>query len=240
MINELLAKIQELQQSNVLWEKKWVACGDSFTEGDFTGAADKETTFSEGLYVGENKVYPFIIGRRNHMKIVNEAKCGSTMTYMAGKKLCFSTERYKQIPEDADYITLCFGINDDDAHQKAEIGNIDDIVNTSFFGAWNIVLEHIITHHPFAKIGIIVPNGCTRSYTDAIRKVARKWAIPYLDISGDYNVPLMNRVHEKNDVCEKVLEFRNSMFAVGEKNRHPNVKAHEYESTFIENWLRSL
>ncbi len=244
MINELLAKIQELQQSNVLWEKKWVACGDSFTEGDFTGAIDKETKFSEGLYSGKNKVYPYFIGRRNHMDVINEAVCGSTMTNMASdfrpNLRHFSIERYKKIPTDTDYITLCFGINDDDKHNKAEIGDINDTVNTTFYGAWNTVLEHLITQYPYTKIGIIIPNGCTHSYTDAIRKVARKWAIPYLDIPQDYNVPLLNRVHEKDEACETVLKVRNAKFAVNEKNTHPNAKAHEYESTFIENWLRSL
>lgn len=239
-IKELNEQIAALRQSNILWEKKWVACGDSFTEGDFTASPDTELTFTEGLYKGKNKVYPFFIGRRNHMEIVNEAKCGSTMTDLGTRVDSFSIERYRQLPKDADYITLCFGINDDERHQKAPIGAIDDTANTTFYGAWNTVLEYLIANHPYAKIGIIVTNGCAFPYTEAIRRVARKWAIPYLDIAADYQVPLLHRVEEKPEVCARAIELRTKQFIVCDSNRHPNVKAHEYESTFIENWLRSL
>lgn len=231
--------IEALLRSNVLWEKKWVAHGDSFTEGDFGGATG-EYIFADGLYAGEKMVYPFFIGRRNHMTVINAAKCGNTITNLPNRPHAFSIEKYRQIPEDADYITICYGINDDDAHQKSPIGTIDDTENTTFYGAWNVVLEYLIIHHPYAKIGIIVPNGCTRPYTDAIRAVARKWGIPYLDIPGDYGFPLLNRVNDKDEVCPRARELRNEQFSVSEKNRHPNAKAHELESTAIEHWLRSL
>lgn len=231
--------ILALLRSNVLWEKKWVACGDSFTEGDFKGS-DEEYTFDDEPYQGEKKVYPFFIGRRNRMTVINEAKCGSTMADLSTRKDAFSIKRYKMIPEDADYITLCFGINDDNLHQNSPLGEIEDTTTNTFFGAWNTVLEHLITEHPYAKIGVIVPNGCTNAYAEAIRKVSRRWGIPYLDITGDYSVPMLNRVNDKAELCETVRRLRNMQFAVGNGNGHPNVKAHEYESTFIEHWLRSL
>ena len=231
--------VEQLLRANVLWEKKWVACGDSFTEGDFKHS-EEEFLFADGLYEGQKKVYPFFIGRRNHMTVINEARCGSTMTDLSTRRDAFSISRYQKIPEDADYITLCFGINDDDRHQNAPLGEINDTENTTFFGAWNTVLEYLLTGFPYAKIGIIVPNGCTKTYTDAIRAVARKWGIPYLDIPGDYAVPLMNRVSERDEVCDLARKLRFDRFSVGEKNRHPNARAHEFESTFIEHWLRSL
>ena len=231
--------LEALLRANVLWEKTWVACGDSFTEGDFKESSE-DYVFEDGMYAGMKKVYPFFIGRRNRMNIVNEAKCGNTITNLPNRPNAFSIERHRNLPEDADYITLHFGINDDDAHQKSPIGKIDDTENTTFYGAWNVVLEYLITHHPYAKIGIIVPNGCTRPYTDAIRAVARKWGIPTLDLPGDYAVPLLNRVADKDEICETARRLRNEAFSVSEKNRHPNVKAHEYESTVIEHWLRSL
>lgn len=224
--------------NNVLYGKKWVACGDSFTEG-----VDGEK-FADGVFAGKNKVYPFFIGERNNMTIVNEAVSGSSMTYISERHNswengCFSANRYKNIPSDADYITLYFGINDD--NYSAPIGTIDDTENTTFYGAWNIVLEHLITNHPFAKIGIIITNGSSKKYTDAERAISRKWGIPYLDMEADYqHVPLMQRVTERTEVCQKALELRKKAFAVSDSNTHPNAKAHEYESTFIENWLRTL
>ena len=211
-IEELTKLVEELQASNVLWGKKWVACGDSFTEGDFTDSTDTDLTFAEGLYKGENKVYPFFIGRRNHMEIINEAKCGSTMTDLGTRKDSFSIERYKQIPKDADYITLCFGINDDERHQDAPIGKIDDTVNTTFYGTWNIVLEYLITNHPYAKIGIIVTNGCAFPHTEAIRRVARKWAIPYLDVAADYQVPMMHRVIHLHSILTRAIRANSNFW----------------------------
>lgn len=223
---------------NILTNKKWVACGDSFTEG-----VDGEK-FADGDFAGKNKVYPFFIGERNNMIIVNEAVSGSSMTYISERHNswengCFSVNRYKNIPNDADYITLYFGINDD--NYSAPIGSIDDTKNTTFYGAWNTVLEYLITNHPFAKIGIIITNGSSKKYTDAERAISRKWGIPYLDMEADYqHVPLMQRVTERTEVCQKALELRKKAFAVSDSNTHPNAKAHEYESTFIENWLRTL
>ena len=238
-MEDLEALVQELLRANVLWGKKWVACGDSFTEGDFN-TSEEDFLFAEGLYKGQKKVYPFFIGRRNHMTVINEARCGSTMTDLSKRKDAFSITRYKSIPEDTDYITLHFGINDDELHQKSPIGEITDTENTTFFGAWNTVLEYLLTSFPYTKIGIIVPNGCTKAYTDAIRVVARRWGIPYLDIPADYGIPLMNRVKEKDEVCELARKIRFDRFSVSDKNGHPNAKAHEFESTFIEHWLRSL
>ena len=231
--------IEALLRSNVLWEKKWVSCGDSFTEGDFKESSE-DYVFEDGMYAGMKKVYPFFIGRRNRMNIVNEAKCGNTITNLPNRPNAFSIARHQGLPADADYITLHFGINDDDAHQKSPIGGITDTENTTFYGAWNVTLRYLITHHPYAKIGIIVPNGCTRPYTDAIRAVARRWGIPYLDLPGDYAVPLLNRVADKDEICAEARSIRNEQFSVSEKNRHPNVRAHEFESTVIEHWLRSL
>ena len=102
-------------------------------------------------------------------------------------------------------------------------------------------MEYLIENHPFAKIGIIITNGSSKKYTDAERAISRKWGIPYLDMEADYqHVPLMQRVTERTEVCQKALELRKKAFAVSDSNTHPNAKAHEYESTFIENWLRTL
>ena len=37
---------------------------------------------------------------------------------------------------------------------------------------------------------------------------------------------------------QQVIDFDGSIY--GSVNRHPNKDAHEYQSTFIENWMRGL
>lgn len=224
---------------NVLYQKKWVSCGDSFTAGGYATADDYNVkNFLYGKNYGKQRTYPYYIEERNNMIVVNEAVSGSCMTSGAGPIGAFSDNRYKQIPGDADYITLYFGINDD--NYSAPIGTIDDTTNTTFYGAWNIVIDYLITNHKYAKIGIIITNGSSPQYTEAERNIAKKWGIPYLDLEKDYNVPLMHRVNEREELTDRVKSLRMQSFAVSEYNRHPNYLAHKYESTFIENFLRSL
>lgn len=229
-------------KNDVLFAKKWVSCGDSFTQGDFNGLSSSQYKFQDMPYIGYNKVYPYFIGRRTGMIVENEAISGSTMAYVDGNRNEFSTPngRYTQIPADADYITLWFGIND--SHQNVPIGTIDDAVNTTFYGAWNIVMEYLITNHPNAKIGIVISNGCdTTAYPIATRAIAKKWGVSYLDLNGDYKVPLMLRTNEKTEVAPAILQAIIEKQAVAyPTNLHPNPEAHEYQSMFIENWLRSL
>ena len=226
-----------LWNSNVLYGKKWVACGDSFTEGAFQDVSEpSEKYIMSGKYLGKNKVYPYIIGNRNNMDIVNEAVSGSTMCLNDGTHNAFSTAdgRYTQIPEDADYITLYFGIND--VNYNSPMGEITDNTNTTFYGAWNVVLEYLITNHPFAKIGIIVTNGASQAIREAEIAIAKRWGIAFYDMNG---LPLMHRSFNQ-DVLTSVKNFRNDKFRVSATNAHPNGKAHEYQSTAIEAWLRSL
>ena len=234
--------------NDVLFGKKWVACGDSFTHGDFTGIDDPAAyTIGEGRYAGEYRVYPFIIGGRCGMEVINEAVNGSTITNLHNddsKNFAFS--RYKSdIFDGADYITLAFGINDCTSHQNAPIGTLDDADASTFCGAWNVVLRYLIGKYPLAKIGILLTNGFNslpedEQYPVMIRQIAHKYGLPYLDMDAGEQVPLMNRSN-RTDVDPEIKEIRNRTFAVTYgKNSHPNVAAHEYESAFIENWLRSL
>lgn len=242
-------------EHNVLYGKKWAVCGDSFTNGDFHGSPEGEPLFAEGPFVGKRRTYGYLIAARNGMKIQHLAVGGMTMAYPAGSGFtnCFSAGTYKEIDADADYITLCFGINDshhrprstgDDGEVRTGIiplGVLDDMDTGSFCGAWNVVLEYLITHHPFAHIGILVSNGCeTDDYRRAVIALARKWGIPYLDLNGDERTPVMGR-STNGEILQSVRDFRTKMFAVNPpQNTHPNALAHEYESVFIETWLRSL
>lgn len=238
-LNTIGADIEALCASNVLYGKKWVSCGDSFTAGGYltSDVADiSEKFITSGKYKGENKVYPFIIGNRNNMTIVNEAVGGSTMCYIDGTHSEFSTAngRYTQIPSDADYITLYFGIND--VNYSSPLGTITDDVNTTFYGAWNVVLAYLIEHHPYAKIGIIVTNGASQTIREAEIAIAKRWGLAYYDMNG---LPLMHRSFNQ-DVLTSVKTERNENFRISSTNLHPNGKAHEYQSTCIEAWLRTI
>ena len=252
---------------NVLFGKKWVVVGDSFsTNADETVTDD--SYIDGGLYDGYLKDYGYIIGNRNYMNIVNFHAGGKTMAYpsddtfqnaFANPNQSYATS-YLNVPNDADYITIQLGINDqshiiqssgdgEDVTGQITVGTIDSTDRSTFFGAWNIVLEHLITNHPFAHIGIIITNGfampngqssdLAQTLYDAEIALAKKWGLPYLDLNGDARCPMMHRANNP-DACLTVKQLRISAFSQGAYGTHPNSKAYEYESTFIENFLRSI
>lgn len=187
------------------------------------------------------KTYPHHIGNRTHAYVKSISVSGETMAMYSGGSVVFSKEDYqygyKSIASDADYITLWFGIND--SGHNIPIGELTDSVNTTYYGAWNVVLSDLITRCTKAHIGIIISNNLNATYVDATIAIAKKWGIPYLDLNYDNSVPLMH-YSLRPDASNEIKALRNSKFAIGENNHHPNLEAHEYESYFIEEWLKTL
>lgn len=229
---QLYEYVKELRKSNCLFGKKYVACGDSFTAGNFSEKTEESWDETKAEY----KTYCWHIADRNKMTLVNEAKSGSTM-YNNGDENAFSITRYTKVPTDADYITICFGLNE----TSAPIGTLQDTTNETVMGAWNIVLEYLITNMPYAKIGIIIPDAwCSSAIREALIDVAEYWGIPYLDLKGDTKVPMLIGGRMGTTVSAKAMELRNNAFQISAEDSHPNPKAHLYRSTIIENFLRSL
>ena len=237
-------EIEALKKANVLWGKKWFATGDSYTEGDYSHAPYDDWRL-EG---NKRKTYPYFIAQRNNMTVINDGKCGSILPlskeHLADpenvpvtERRPFTVGRYLEIPEDVDYITLMFGAND---ARHDELGTIDDKENTTFYGAWNFILSYLLEKFPFAKIGIIVTFGSQREYREATREIARKWAIPMLDLMGDERVPMIFGRERELTACPEAVKLRKDAFVVSPENGHPGLRAHEYLSTTVENFLRSL
>ena len=236
--------IPEFANGNVLYAKKYVACGDSFTHGDFSstsvdgnpeeGSTEYESTYDKRM--GTYKTYPYWIAARNNMKLVNLAKNGDKLVNFAQES------NLSQIPEDADYITIKYGIND--SHQSVPIGTLSDTDNTTFLGAWNIVLTWLITNRPNAKIGIIASNGCdTEEYSKASVQAAKKYGILYIDEENGENVPyFLRQTFKANNqgIPSAIKSLRTAQYRVSPTNGHPNIEAHKFESTFIEAWMRTL
>lgn len=233
--------VEGLDRGNVnrdmLAGRTWVALGDSFTHGDFTGLSDG-FTFQKGASLGLNMVYPFFIKNRNpNFNVVNLAHNGFTLAKVGSASSNVVEGEFSIIPSNVDIITIYIGIND--SHQNVPIGTIDSTDETTFMGAYNSLIEKIYTNFPKVKIGIIVSNGCdTEAYPQATIQIAKKWGIPYLDLNYDDKVPLMHRTFR--NVSTIVKQKRLDLFKVSNENHHPNVFAHEFESTFIEDFLKKL
>lgn len=243
-LSEMMSDVQPA--GNYLAGKKYVACGDSFTEGDFTNYVDANGKSAKNSDAYDNdmkmyKTYPYWIAKRNSMTLVNEAKCGSDFTNISGASNPFSASRYTAIPKDADYITIMFGLNETAIGDDSSlIGTSSDTTNATLWGAYNVVFEYLITNMPFAKIGVIIPDAwMTTNYSNAVKEICKHWGIPYLDLKGDDSVPMLIG-GRYNTVSSKAKSLRNSAFQVSSSDSHPNLEAHKYRSTIIENFIRSL
>ena len=234
---------------NELYGKKWCCCGDSFSVAGYNssdGIPQDVYVYQDGPYKGKQKVYGTMIALRNSMNFVNIANGGMTMCNIDGTRTNSFTynDYYKKIPLDSDYVTIKFGIND--GNFNSPIGTIDDEVVTTFYGAWNVVLKWIRNNLPFTKVGIIVSGGLGKTQSsdnlaEATRNVAQKWGIPILDEINDKTIPLLHRTNRpgiSSDVYDLLIEKFSVNTATG--NTHPNVKAHEFESTFVEAFIRKL
>ena len=246
IVDSLETRLEIANQGyNVLHGKKYVACGDSFTEGDFNGYVDEDGLSGKNspkLYDSNRKMYktyPWWIAERNNMELINEAKCGSVITNaFDGARNPFSVTRYLQVPTDADYITLMFGLNETGLTTE-QIGKKTDTTNTTLWGAYNIVFEHFLTNMPYAKIGVIIADAwMNTTYANAVKEICAYWGIPVLDLKFDTNVPM--GMGGRPNGSPKAQQLRDLAFYVTPSNAHPNVEAHEYRSTTIEHFLRSL
>lgn len=246
----------ELPEASGCWDplrgRKWAVCGDSFTAGSFSGSS--APVIESGRYQGHVATYPWLIASRANMEIQDLALGGRTLATPADGSFsnCFSDGIYRTIAEDADIVTLYFGINDSHHRPRAsgsdgedvsgiiELGTIDDADASTFYGAWNVVVPWILENRPDAHLGIIASNGCeTDDYRLATIAIARKWGVPCLDLNGDERTPMMLR-STNPDISSKAKDIALKKWRVGESNQHPNAAAHAFESTVIEHFLRTL
>lgn len=233
--------------NDVLYGKKWVVCGDSFTAGALSGYTDSEghTGYeSDGFdpIQGKIKTYSYFIANRTGVNVNMLALGGSDFTNVEGASAPFSNEssapNYTQIPSDADYITLAYGLNETDLTTE-QIGTKTDTTNETLWGAYNVVLTSILTANPSVKIGIIINDAwMTQTYHDALVGIAKYWGIPYLDLKNGVEIPM--GINGRLDECSETAKtLRNSAFKIA-ATAHPTPNAHKYRSTVIENFLRSL
>lgn len=250
------------ENPNVLYDKNVLFYGDSFTEGNFTGFVDENGNTGKNSPViydsawGGYKTYPYWVGLRNGAMDTgtwtNFAISGSTMALTKGVEVdgvinesladdrspfvwTFLTNDCPIENYDADYIILSYGLND---MYHTDLGAIDDMRMGTFYGAWNYTFKTLLTKKPTVKIGVIIPNAnMSEPYRNAIIECCEKWGIPYLDLLGDKTI---SSTLGKIGMCEEADTIRKNAFQVSADNYHPNHIAHEYMSTYVEDFIRRI
>lgn len=219
----------QTNNSNILYGKSLVCCGDSITYGEDMDADG----FSSN---GERMTYGWQIANRNGMTFDNRGISGSTMQDISGHN-GFSHEngRYTQLPDNIDYLTIWFGWND---ATYGTLGNINDTDPTvSYCGGFNTVLPYLINKYPYAKICLCCAYGSSEGHKNAVRQLADKWGVACFDMYGS-GTPLYYEKDYGITVDESIIASNRAKFqALG---AHPNYRGHYEISTRLENFLRSL
>ena len=241
-----ISALENAENKDVLFGKTLCVCGDSLTYGAY---ADSDQD-------GNRKTYAYYTAKRNNMILTVNAVSGSSITTFkegetgGGASFTYGSEgkyaRYKRLNpngETLDYITIWFGLNDYTYLSKTNgIGTINDTDPTTFYGAWNTVMQYLISHYPTAKIGIVVTYGASKEIRDATRAICRKYGIPPLDFMGDSKIPIMtDHGRDNGDVLDtSILSVRKNTFITSADHVHMIDAGYKYFSTIFENYLRSL
>lgn len=239
-----------IRNHNIFYNKKYVAAGDSFTEAIFEAFTDenglkgKQSPEFWDMQWNCWKSYAYHIAKRNEMIFYPNGVSGSTI-HDNGNNNAFVKNRYKdtnKIPLDTDYLTLMFGLNENNLVDDNKIGDKNSTDDTTWWGAWNKVLEYYITNMPYCKIGIIIADAWFhKTLRNELIKIANYWGVPYLDLKGDLQVPMMlDGRYDNSIINSKAIQLRNKAFQTSDTDHHLNPKGHLYRSTIIENFLRRL
>ena len=245
--NQKIVNYEYNNFQNYLFGKTLMTIGDSITFG-YSADTDEET--------GYKKNYGYIVAKRNHMNYINRGWSGSTIQdcqgYGSNKPFIRKNTIYANFGDDGkgltknepDIITVWFGWNDyakwneykDSGDENApKLGNIDDDIDTSYYGAWNKAMNELITRYPNVKIGVIVPYGMDAEWRQAVRNIAIKWGVPYLDMVGN-QAPII--YDTENGLSTEQANIRRQKYLAD--GTHPNQKGYDYIANYYEDFLRRI
>lgn len=223
--------------TNPLYGKKLALNGDSVCYG-----------------AGSTGGFGKIIGENNNMIVSNIAVSGGTIasgtTYSGGGNRHWICRTIADMPKDADYYILEGGSNDvalSVSNGTLSSGYIENLDDSTFYGAMESVCKQMITKFEGKKYGFIITHQMkggmqlsSKKYT-AIIECCVKWGIPYLDLATSC-VPF--GLFEK-DWGNDLSALRNTYTADDGTGYgdgwHPNEEGYKkYYVPKIEAWLRSL
>ena len=125
------------------------------------------------------------------------------------------------------------------------LGNINSYDVTTWYGAWNTVLEYFIKKYPLAKIMPVVPYNpvvwdsvvVTKELREATRLVSEKWGLACFDFDSTEHQLLFNTATQFTD-NEYLAKYRvDNLLSDG---LHPNTHGYKYIANMIGSKLMSI
>lgn len=142
-------------------------------------------------------------------------------------------ERYTSMDASADVIFVLGGTNDFGGLPNVPIGTLGNGDTSTFYGAYEALLDGLITKYPNKPIGIATPMNRKnapsglKSYVQAVRDVGEKYSIPVLDLYRDAGLSPINTYHLDN-------------YYVIQDGLHPNNEGYKIVSRSIKSFLERI
>lgn len=216
---------REFARPNHLCGKKWLAIGDSITEGS-----------------GTDKTYMSFVCDRTGMVYTSGGRSNTAIAKRTEDFANDMCERYQNYDDDYDYITVWGGTNDHG--NNIPIGQWGDTSLRTFYGGLTALVEGLLDKYKGKKIGFILPlpkynvkqstgegtdysypNESFGAYMDAIKDVCARYSIPVLDM---WTASGLNVKTE----AQRTYWFNDGL--------HPRRCGHEQMSYRVQSFLESL
>lgn len=191
--------------------KTWNVLGDSITHG-----------------YGSVPYHTHIKTDKGIATVNNYGVSGTTIAVRSGRTDSM-LERYVNMNDNADLITLFGGVND--LIQVVPLGVMTDRVNNTFYGACHLLFSGLVGKYLGKSIGIITPiqkagsNTSLKAYVDALKEVAKYYSLPVLDLFNEGGFP------------SEVTTFKDLYMSDGV---HPSTDGHKLLSKRISAWIETI
>ena len=193
--------------------------------------------------------YAKIIAEENSMRYQNIGVSGGTIAFgipnsNGALRHCIS-DAVLDMDDKADYAILEGGVND--AGCGVPLGKLSENYDseysqTTFYGAFEQMLKHLVTRFHGKKYGYIavhqisenfrITNVHDTSYYRAARRCCEKWGVPFLDLNA--TIPPLGLFKTEGELFELIKKYTSD-------GLHPNEDCYrKYYVPKITEWLKTL
>jgi len=186
-------------------------------------------TFGDSITFGHDGIthahpmarpYPMQVGNILGLEVINKAVSGATLA-KNDRGLCCMSERILSYTTPADIVSLMIGVND--YQTDIPLGKMGDADNSTFYGALELSVKHILETHKGAFVFLITPFKAKikgKMYTecylggyplekirDAIVTMGEKYSLPVLDMFNLGRYEDIEMMNPKSDGLHPSEEF---------------------------------
>lgn len=188
--NELLPNILNKPNKSSWFGKKYLSLGDSITwqHGNAYGSGNSDETGQIA------KGYQQVLVDELGVVLDNTySRSGETIGKRTDDNTGFVTRMTSINYTNFELITIAYGTNDKVRIPLGELGNREDssFDETTFYGAYRKVIEHILTQNPTVTLVLMTPLQTT---SDSLQTITQKHVIDYanaiIDIATMYGLPV--------------------------------------------------